>query len=120
MNIQLTLFLIAFVIVLALFIFHMLRKERLELKYTLLWLAALLVTGIVVIDPLIVFTISSWVGIINPVNLVFFVEGAFVVAILLSVTAIVSGLNRKIRRLAQENALLEERLRRLEENHCSQ
>jgi hypothetical protein len=111
MNLQLQLFLIAFVVLLAVIIVSMLRKERLELKYTLLWLAALVVTTIVVFAPQIVFQIAAWVGIINPVNLVFFVEGAFVIAILLSVTAIVSGQNRKIRRLAQEIALLEERLR---------
>lgn len=115
MNLQLKLFLVAFVILLGVIMFHMLRKERLELKYTLLWLMALIVTAVVVVAPQIVFQIATWVGIINPVNLVFFVEGAFVIAILLSVTAIVSGLNRKIRRLAQELALLDERIRKMEQ-----
>lgn len=95
-------------------IVYYLRKERLELKYTLLWLLALLIVLIVVIFPQLINTVAALVGVYNPVNLVFYVQGVFVVIILLSMTAIVSGLNRRIRRLAQEVAILEERLRQAE------
>ena len=53
-------------------------------------------------------------GIASPVNTVFVLEGLFVLFILLSLTSIVSGLNRKIYRLTQYEALLEGRVRELE------
>ena len=39
----------------------------------------------------------------------------FILLILLSITCIVSGLNEKVRRLTQQMALLEKRIRELEE-----
>ena len=50
-----------------------------------------------------------------PVNVVFTLVLAFVLLLLLSLSTIVSGFAEKLKRLAQENALLEKRVRELEQ-----
>ena len=54
------------------------------------------------------------------VNVVFLLVIAFILLLLLSLSSIVSGFAEKIKRLAQENALLEERVRRLEAQLAAQ
>ena len=88
--------------------------KRLNLRYTLLWLLSAFVLLILAILPGIITEVAHLVGIASPVNTVFVLEGLFVLFILLSLTSIVSGLNRKIYSLTQYEALLEGRVRELE------
>jgi hypothetical protein len=111
---SLRIFLICSILVYLLIIIYMLRKKSLNLKYTLLWLFSALVMLIVIIFPNIIYGLSALAGVINPVNMVFVFLGMFSLLILLSLTLIVSHLNNKIRNLTQSNALLEERIRKLE------
>lgn len=74
---------------------------------------------VVTIFPGIVNWATGLVGIVAPTNFVFFLEGAFVLVILLSLTSIVSNLNSKIYRLTQSQALLEKRIRDLETKVCA-
>ena len=54
-------------------------------------------------------------GVIDPVNFIFFTQIIFILLILLSVSAVISGFSKKIKQLAQANAILEKRVRELEE-----
>ena len=65
--------------------------------------------------PYIVLVLGDITGVANPVNFVFLTQIMFILLILLSVTAVLSGFSRKIKRLAQTNALLEKRVRMLEQ-----
>lgn len=58
--------------------------------------------------------LSSAIGIVEPVNMIFLLQGAFLLCICISLSVIVSGLNRKLRALIQDHALLEKRVRDLE------
>lgn len=101
------------VIVYLFIIIHLLKKKKLDLKYTLLWLIAAAVLLLVTIFPGTVYYISSFLGITTPINSALVLAGMFIIVILITITSIVSSLNSRLRSLTQEIALLEKRMREL-------
>lgn len=95
-------------------ILYFLKQKALNLKYTLLWLVAGLVMGILVVVPELLVTIIHIFGIQDNMNGLFIFAIGFIIMILLSLTSIASRQNRKIRTLTQELAILEKRVRDLE------
>lgn len=95
-------------------ILKFLKDQALSLKYSLLWLFAGLIMGILVIFPNILTYIVSLIGIQSNMNGLFIFCIAFIIMILMSITSIVSRQNRKIRTLIQEIGILEKRIRELE------
>ena len=96
-------------------IIRLIRRDKIEVKYAIIWLIFSLVMIIFSLFPQIVFILGDITRVINPVNFVFLTQIIFILLILLSVSAVISGFSKKIKRLAQANALLEKRVRRLEE-----
>ena len=94
----------------------LLKKNRLLLKYSLLWIFAGVVMLLFAIWPSLLDRISRIVGIYNPANALFIIAFFCVILILISLTSIVSAMNEKIKRLVQNQALLEARIRELEKN----
>jgi len=92
----------------------MLRKRRLSLKYTLVWIISGISMILFIIFPEIVFKGSALVGISNPVNAIFFIVMVFSMILLLSLTSIISTISEKNLRLTQSLALLEQRVHSLE------
>ena len=97
-----------------LFIVWLIEHNKIEVKYSIIWLAFSVVMIAFAICPYIVLVLGDITGVANPVNFVFLTQIIFILLILLSVTAVISGFSRKIKRLALTNALLEKRVRRLE------
>lgn len=96
-------------------ILYFLKQKALNLKYTLLWIVASVVMGILVIVPeLLVFIIHIF-GIQDNMNGLFIFAIGFIIMILLSLTSIASRQNRKIRTLIQELSILDKKVRELEE-----
>lgn len=114
MNLILQIFLIVCVLLFLIIIIYYLAKKKLNLKYSLTWLAAGLGLLILAIFPQLVEVIGSWVGIAAPVNTVFLFAGMFMLLIIFTLTMIVSHMNSRIYRLTQMQALLEKRVRELE------
>lgn len=108
-------FIIAIVAYLSLII-HLLKKKKLNLKYTLLWLIAALVLLVVTIFPRTVYFISSLIGIGTPINSAVVLAGMFVFIILIVLTSIVSDLTQTVRILTQKIALLEKEIRELSDD----
>lgn len=106
--------LIAAVICYFIIILYFLKQRALNLKYTLLWLLAGAVMGILVIVPELLTAIIHIFGIQDNMNGLFIFCIGFIIMILLSLTSIASRQNRKIRTLTQELAILDKRLRELE------
>lgn len=115
MSINLRIFLFIIILVYLLIIINLLRKKSLNLRYSLTWLASALVLMFLIVFPQLVHKFSEIIGIATPVNTVFVIEGIFILLILLSLTTIVSHLNERNRRLVQSVALLEKRIRELED-----
>ena len=95
-------------------ILYFLKQRALNLKYTLLWLLAGAVMGILVIVPELLTAIIHVFGIQDNMNGLFIFCIGFIIMILLSLTSIASRQNRKIRTLTQELAILDKRLREVE------
>ena len=106
--------LIAAVICYFIIILYFLKQRALNLKYTLLWLLAGAVMGILVIVPELLTAIIHVFGIQDNMNGLFIFCIGFIIMILLSLTSIASRQNRKIRTLTQELAILDKRLREVE------
>jgi hypothetical protein len=96
-------------------ILYFLKQRALNLKYTLLWLLAGVVMGILVIVPELLTAIIHVFGIQDNMNGLFIFCIGFMLMILLSLTSIASRQNRKVRTLTQELAILDKRVRELED-----
>ncbi len=98
-----------------LYIVRLIRKNRVDLKYSLPWL----VIGIVVIAftwiPNSMENLSEFIGIASPVNMIFFLGFLFSLVIILALTVAISSAAGGVKRLVQKQALLEKRNRELED-----
>lgn len=97
------------------FILFLLKKRRLTVKYAIIWLLSAGVLIVFSLFPYVVLVLTDLLGMAVPSNTVFLLVAAFMLMLLISLSSAVSQFAQKITRLAQKNALLEERVRRLEE-----
>jgi hypothetical protein len=95
-------------------VLELVRRRRLMERYALLWLLAALVLIALAAWRGGLQVISRGIGVIYPPNAIFAVAVGFILLLLLHFSASVSRLSDQTKVLAQRNALLEERLRRLE------
>ena len=96
-------------------LFQMLKKKRLNLKYSLLWIFSGFLMLIAALFPKLLVLVSKCVGISTPSNTLFAIILFFMMVILMTLTAIVSELNEQVKRLTQTIALLEKRVREKEQ-----
>jgi hypothetical protein len=92
-----------------------LRKKALTLKYTILWIFSGLIMLFILICPGFIEWLSALLGIQTPSNTVFALTLFFDLIIVMSLTSIVSKLNEKLKKIIQVMALLEKRMRDIEE-----
>ena len=116
MSFKLRIVLIIGVIVYFVIILLFLKHKALALKYTLLWMMAGIVLGIMVIWPETLIYFVRILGIASNMNGLFIACIAFIIMILMSLTSIVSRQADKIKNLTQTIAKMEKRLREVESN----
>lgn len=107
--------LLAAIILFFVMVLYFLKRRRLTLKYSLLWLLTGTVMLVLVAFPELMMFLSRLIGTQSIMNTLYLLILAFVIILLMMLTSIVSGQTERIRRLAQSNALLEKRIRELEE-----
>jgi hypothetical protein len=100
--------------IILLVVLELVRQRRLMERYALLWLLAGVCLLLLAIFRDALATISSALGIAYPPNALFFVAFGFVMLLLLHFSTAVSRLSDQTKVLAQQLALVEERLRRAE------
>ena len=93
----------------------LLKKKKLSVQYCIIWLFSGLALLLFALFPYIVLVMGDILRILNPVNFVFMAIIVFILFILLSLSSAVSMLTEKNKRLSQNAALLERRIRELEE-----
>lgn len=93
-------------------LFYLLKKQTLNLKYTLLWIFSGVLMLMLSLFPKILILLAQFLGIYAPTNALFALIFFCVIIILMSLTAIVSKQNERIKQLAQKVALLDEQFRR--------
>ena len=96
-------------------VFYLLKKQKLAVQYAIIWLISGFVLLIFAIFPYVVLVLGDIFHVLNPVNFIFLVTLCFVLLILLSLSVVVSGFALRIKRLTQNAALLERRIRELED-----
>lgn len=96
-------------------IIWLMRKGKLSLKYTLIWFLTGLVLLVCAVFPGLVRAMTHMIGVYSEVNAVFFIGVCFLLLIILFLTSVVSGLSDRIRGLTQTQAMLEKRVRDLED-----
>ena len=95
---------------------YFMKKKMLSLKYTLLGLFSGFAMGILVLFPGLLDAFVKAVGIETPMYGLFVFAIFFILVIAMSLTAIVSKQTERIKDLAQDNAVLEKRVRELEKD----
>ena len=93
----------------------LLRKSSFTLKNALLWLLTATMMLFFGVFPQLLGYLSGLLGFELPVNALFTLLLGFVIIILLQQTAVISRQSENIKTLVQSNALLEKRIRELEE-----
>ena len=114
MSNSLRIILILLVLLTDLFSFRQIRRGKMSLNHSLLWIFVSLVLLVVAIFPGIAFWISSVIGIGLPINMVLLSFSLFSIILFIYLTNVVSREDRNNRRLTQQIALLEKRIRELE------
>lgn len=96
-------------------ILYYLKKRMLELKYTLIWLVAGVVMGVMIYFPELLVKFVGIFGIQSNMNGLYILCIAFIFMILMTLTSIASRQQLKIRILIQEISMMEKRIRELED-----
>ena len=98
---------------------EMLRRRRLRERHALWWLVAAAMALVISVFPATLDWAADLVGVAIPTNLVFFVSIAILFLVCLQNSSEVTVLENKTRTLAENSALLELRIRQLEESHST-
>jgi len=107
MLIELRIIMLVIIVILFVFFVSMLRKQKLDMKYCLVWIIGLLGIFVLCIFPGILDSISDLLGIGTPVFTLFMVCIVFLTCICISLTIVVSRLSDRLRKLTQNIALQE-------------
>lgn len=95
-------------------VIEMVRRGRLKERHALWWLVAGILALIIGIFPGILDGVSDTVGVEVPINLVFFVSIAVLFLVCIQSSSELTSLEEKTRILAEETALLRQRIEELE------
>lgn len=98
-------------------IVYLLKKNRLALRYTLMWMGMGICMFVLVIFPQLLDLIRKVLGFEDGMNALYVCGIGFMFILLMALTSIVSRQSDRIKSLAQDNALLEKRIRELEQIH---
>ncbi len=92
-----------------------LKHRAIELKYTLLWIFSGIIMAIMIFFPYTFRAFIHLLGITSTMNGLFVFFIGVLIMICMSLTSIVSKQTNKLRTLTQELAILEKRIRELED-----
>ncbi len=114
MNTILHISLIAAVLIYFVVLFVMLRKNKLSLKYSLIWMLTGVIMAVFVVFPGLLDIIARFFGVHEPTNALFSIIIFCFMILLISLTSIVSAQTKRITTLIQEVAVNDKAIRELE------
>lgn len=104
-----SLFISIVIVLFVVYSFHLIKKDKLSIRYSLSWYILSVILLIAVWFPNLLVVLAKLLGIYSPINLIFFVGFCLSLWILFSLTRIVSIQSSKIKSLAQQIALSEKK-----------
>lgn len=93
----------------------LIRKNRVTVKYALLWLLSGVIMIVLAVFPQLLDLLAGLIGVYSPVNALFAILLCCGLVLMISFSVIMSGNKKAIVKLTQEISLLENRIRKLEE-----
>lgn len=115
MEIRLKLVILLLAIFIITLIIEMIKKEKLELKYSLSWLFVAVTILILSTFPELMSVIAKLIGVSTPINAIFFLGFLFIIIICFSLTIVISKNTKKITRLSQELTLIKFEIKKKEQ-----
>ena len=106
MNISLKIFMLVLLFLLLVFILFTIKDKKLTMRYGSFWIVSVIVMGIIVIWPNILFKLASFFGFEVPSNMILFLGLFFLFCVIFVFTISLSIQNAKIKTLVQEISLL--------------
>jgi hypothetical protein len=100
-------------------VFEGLRRQRLRERHALWWIVGGFAALIISIFPDVLVGAAQFLGVGVATNLVFFISIALLFLVCIQMSAELTLLEKRTRRLAESAALLDERIRRLEARNYS-
>lgn len=107
-------FAILFSVVLIIFIMNLVKKNKLDEKYSILWLFASLIILIVSVYPKLIIIVASKFNVYYPPSLMFLFGILILGAYVIHITTIITKQNKMIVKLTQELGILKEKIERIE------
>lgn len=101
-------------LILMIYIFMAVRKRKLTIDFSILWIIGAIAIFIIGCFPDIIIWLADIIGIAYPPSLLFLLSIAFLLLLSLNNSLIISELKEKNKELIQNSAILDERLRQLE------
>ncbi len=96
-------------------IIHLLRREKFLLRYGILWLISGLIMLVLCMFPNLLINFTQHLGVEIASNGLFAICIFLVIMMLVFLTAVMTELTSRIKKMAQKTAMIEKRLRDLEE-----
>lgn len=100
---------ILFSVFFLLIVVELVRKNKLQERYSLLWIFMSIVLLILSSTPVFIDTFARWLDIKNPPSLLFLFGLVYLIVYNLNTTIVVSKQSEKITRLTQELAILKQK-----------
>lgn len=99
---------IIFSVIFLIVVIELVRKNRLQERYSILWIFMSVILLVLSYTPIIINTLAKWLDIKNPPSLLFLFGLIYLTIYNLHITTVVSSQSEKITRLTQELALLKQ------------
>ena len=96
------------------FIFFLIKKKLLTLKYSLIWLFGGVIVLLIILFPGTFSSLMEKLGLITPSNGLFAICIFVFMIVTLLLTSVISSMYAKIKRLIQSIGIIEKRIRELE------
>lgn len=109
--------LIALIVVIGfIYVINLVRKNKLDLKYALSWLTVAILILVLDFVPNLMESLSKFLGIADPVNMIFLFGFGFSLIIILTLTVGLSITSQSVKRLNQKIGMLDKELREIKEH----
>lgn len=108
-------FAIIFAVIFELFILNLVRGNKLDEKYSILWLILGTIILIVAIFPNSIITIANWFNVYYPPTLMLLFALMILGAYIIHISIVITKQNKMIVKLTQELAITKEEIRKIKE-----
>lgn len=109
MSIEITISSIIFLVLIMLFVLYLVKKKKISIKYSLVWLLPCIVLIIFTLVPGLMIYVSKTLGFQTASNMILTLLICFLMVITIALTVIVTNQKDKIRLLIQEVSILKQK-----------